>query len=129
MQHNNLRDFDADMLTKIVKNAEEEQELQPVTGEINEGLSGNASRPDIRARAAWRASQNTFFDVRVTNTHSPSQIHLTTGIVLTKNEKEKKQNYNRCIMNIEHSIFTPFLFSVSGGMGNECSMFHKHVAE
>ena len=42
MQHNNLRDFDADMLTKIVNNAEAEQELQPVTGEINEGLSGNA---------------------------------------------------------------------------------------
>ena len=32
-------------------------------------------------------------------------------------------------MNIEHGTFTPLVFSVSGGMGKECSMFHKHVAE
>ena len=32
-------------------------------------------------------------------------------------------------MNIEHGSFTPLIFSVFGGMGKECSMFHKHVAE
>ena len=32
-------------------------------------------------------------------------------------------------MNIEHGIFTPLILSVSGGIGKECSMFHKHVAE
>ena len=32
-------------------------------------------------------------------------------------------------MNIEHSTFTPFIFSVSEGRGKECSMFHKHVAK
>ena len=30
-----------------------------------------------------------FFDVRVTNTHSPSQIHLTTENILKKHEQEK----------------------------------------
>ena len=129
MRHNNLRDFEADMLSKIVNDVETEPELQPVTGEIIEGLSGNASRPDIRARGVWRDGQNAFFDVRVTNTHSPSQIHLTTESVLKKHEQEKKRNYNRRIMNIEHGTFTPLVFSVSGGMGKECSMFHKHVAE
>ena len=77
----------------------------------------------------WRAVQNAFFDVRMTNTHSLSQMHLTTERVLKKHEQEKKQNYNRHIMNIEHGTFTPLSFSVSGGMGKECSMFHKHVAE
>ena len=47
MRHNNLRDFKADMLSKIVNDVETELELQPVTGEVIEGLSGNASRPDI----------------------------------------------------------------------------------
>ena len=70
-----------------------------------------------------------FFDVRVTNTHSPSQIHLTTESVLKKDEQEKKRNDNRRIMNIEHGTFTLLVFSVSGGMGKECSVFHKHVAE
>ena len=32
-------------------------------------------------------------------------------------------------MNIEYGIFTPLIFSVSWGMGKECSMFHKHIAE
>ena len=43
----------------------------------------------------WSACQNAFFDVRVTNTHSPSQIHFTTESVLKKHEKEKKRNYGR----------------------------------
>ena len=47
MRHNNLRDFEADMLSKIVNDVETELELQPVTGEVIEGLSSNASRPDI----------------------------------------------------------------------------------
>ena len=32
-------------------------------------------------------------------------------------------------MNSKYGTFTPSVFSVSGGMGKECSMFHKHVAE
>ena len=77
----------------------------------------------------WRAGQNAFFDVRVTNTHSSSQIHLTTEILLKKHEQEKKRNFSRRIMNTEQGTFTPSVFSVSGGMVKECSMFHKHVAE
>ena len=65
----------------------------------------------------------------MTNTHTPSQIHLTTESVPKKHEQEKKRNYNRRIMDIEHGTFTPLGFYVSGGMVKECSMFHKHVAE
>ena len=32
-------------------------------------------------------------------------------------------------MNIEHGTFTPLVFSVSGVLGKEFSMFHKHMAE
>ena len=42
MRHNNLRDFEADMLSKIVNDVEAEPELQQVTGRIIEGLFGNA---------------------------------------------------------------------------------------
>ena len=86
MRHNNLMDFEADMLSKIVNDVVKKPELQPVTGEIIEGLSGNASRPDIRARGVWRAGRDAFFDVRMTNTRSPSQIHLITESVLKKDE-------------------------------------------
>ena len=82
MRHNN---FEADMLSNIVNDVETEAELQPFTGKIIEGLSGNSSRPDIRARGVWRASQKVCFNVRVTNTHSPSQIHFKTDVLWTLN--------------------------------------------
>ena len=90
MCHNNLRDFQADMPSKIVHHVETEPEVQSVTGEIIEGLSGNASRPNIRARGVWRAGQNAFLNVRVTNTCSQSQFHLTAESALKKHEQEKK---------------------------------------
>ena len=49
--------------------------------------------------------------------------------MLKRHEQEKKRQYNHRIMNIEHGTFTPLVFSVSGVMGKECSMFHKHMAE
>ena len=49
--------------------------------------------------------------------------------IFKKHELEKKRHYNHRIMNIEHGTFTPLVFSVSGVMGKECSMFHKHIAE
>ena len=48
---------------------------------------------------------------------------------LERHEREKKRHYNHRIMNIEHGTFTPLVFSVTGVMGKECSMFHKHMAE
>ena len=49
--------------------------------------------------------------------------------VLLKQEKEKKREYNKRIMNTEHSTFTPLVFLVSGLVGNKYSMSHKHMAE
>ena len=49
--------------------------------------------------------------------------------MLLRQEKEKKREYNRQIMNIEHRTFIPLVFSVSGVLGKECSMFHKHMVE
>ena len=129
IRHNNIRNFEAGLLTQVVNDVEIEPNLQPLDGEIFQGLTGDAAKPDIRARGVWRDGQNAFFDVRVTNPHSASQCHLTTEKVLEKHEQEKKRNYNRRVMEVEHGTFTPLVFAVSGGMGKECSMFHRHVAE
>ena len=51
-------------LSKIFNDVEAEEaepELQPVRGETMDGLSGNASRFDIRARDVWKAGQSVFF--------------------------------------------------------------------
>ena len=32
-------------------------------------------------------------------------------------------------MSIEHGTFTPLIFSVTGGAGQECSRYHRHLTE
>ena len=46
-------------------------------------------------RGVWRDGQNAFFDVRITNTNSASQLNLKTEKVLLRHEIEKKRGYNR----------------------------------
>ena len=129
IRHNSIRDYEGNLLSKVHTDVETVPSLQPVEGEIVNGIPGDNARSDVRARGVWRDSQKVFFDVRITNTNSASQHNVKTEKVLLRHEKEKKRQYNRRIMNIEHGIFTPLLFSVSGVLSKECSMFHKHMAE
>ena len=65
---------------------------------------------DVRTKSVWRDGQNEFFDVRITNINSASEHNVKTEKVLLRYEKEKKPEYNRRIMNIEHCTFTPLVF-------------------
>ena len=57
--------------------------MQPINGENINGLISDYKRPDTRARRVWR---NVFFDIRVTNTCTNSQIHLSPKKVLERLE-------------------------------------------
>ena len=128
IRHNNIRDFNANLLRQVCNDVEVEPALQPVDGEQVRGLAGDDVRADIRARGLWRKGQNAFFDVRLTNCNSTSQTHLSTDKIYAKHESEKKRMYNDRIMNIEHGTITPLVY-LNGGAGPECAKFHKHVAE
>lgn len=66
----------------------------------------------------------------VTNTNAISQNYLSQIIILKWHEKEKqKHQYNNRVINIEHGTFTSLVFSLSGSVGKECSMLHKHMAQ
>ena len=131
MRHNNIRDFQANLLTKVCKDVEVEPPLQPVTEErlTASTLIGDEARPDVRARGFWRNGQNAYFDIRVTNADAESQRSVDIKKVLSKHEKEKKRHYNNRIMNIEQGTFTPLIYTIHGGMGPECAAFHKNIAE
>ena len=62
--------------------------------------------------------------IRVTNAGSESQRNVVLKLVLTKQEREKKREYNKRIMNIEHGTFTPLIFTIHRGMGPECAAYH-----
>ena len=87
------------------------------------------ARLDIRARGFWRSGQNAYFDVRVTNPDCKSQSNSAIKSVMKKHEAEKKRNYNRRVMEVEHGTFTPLIFTTTGVMGHECQIFHKALAE
>ena len=128
MRHNQIRDYEAELLKMTHNDVETEPELQSITNEHITGLDNDLARPDIRAKGVWREHQNAYFDVRVTNVNSDSQRNMPIVKILSKHEKEKKRMYNNRIMNVEHGTFTPLVFSVTGGEGPETSAFHKHLA-
>ena len=129
IRHNNIRDFEANLLRQVCNDVECEPPLQPLDGEQISGLTGDEARPDIRARGFWRPGQNAFFDIRVTNTNCASQASMSTRKIFSKHEAEKKRNYNQRIMQIEHGTFTPLVFAVNGATAPECEKFNKHLAE
>ena len=129
MRHNNIRDFEANLMRRICNDVEVEPRLQPLEGEVINGLEGDEVRPDIRARGVWRNAQNAYFDVRVTNINSPSQQAMPPDKLYKKHEQEKKRQYNDRIMNVEHGTFTPLIFATNGGAGPEAHTFHKHLAD
>ena len=128
MRHNNIRDFEANLLRKLHNDVETEPELQPITTERLRGLSNDQCKPDTRARGVWRDAQNAYFDIRVTNINYESQKHLPIKTILMKHEKEKKRSYNSRIINVEHGTFTPLVFSVLGAEGPETSTFYRYIA-
>ena len=67
--------------------------------------------------------------MRVTNADCASQQNSSIKSILKKHEQEKKRGYNRRVMEVEHGSFTPLVFTTTGVMGHECSVYHKNLAE
>ena len=47
----------------------------------------------------------------------------------THHEELKKKAYNARVIQVEKGVFTPFVFSTSGGMGEEAQKLTKRLAE
>ena len=97
-----------------------------LTGEEMDYRTANTSpeaRLDISARGVWARNQIAFLDVRV---FSPNAWRFQNQIIkraYITNVKEKKRSYRQRILEVEHGTFTPLVFSVHGGMGEECKTF------
>ena len=130
IRHNALRDFIADSIKSVQNDVEIEPPLQPLDNEqfqYRSALTGENARPDIRARGFYRAAQNTYFDIRVTNPNSSSYTSMPTAKVYEKAERNKIRAYNERILNLEHGSFVPLVFSVTGGMGKLAKTFCKYL--
>ena len=87
------------------------------------------ARLDVSAIGIWSPMERTFLDVRVVHPNSPSYQGKQINKIYDQNEKDKKRTYNQRIVQVEKASFTPLIFTTSGGMGPECTKFHKKIAQ
>ena len=131
LKHNDLRDNIGEILQEVTNNVRIEPILQPITGE-EQSIGGKVSvdaRADISARGFWYLGQRAFFDVRIFDPNAQRHENKTFRRCYELNEHEKKKGYSSRILNVEQGSFTPLVFSITGGMGRECSMFVKRLCQ
>ena len=132
IRHNEIRDITGSLLTEVCRNVAIEPPLQPLSGETLEARSANTddgARLDIRARGFWNAAQDAFFDVRVFYPNASSNRSTATSSAYRRHEQAKKRQYGQRVREVEHGVFTPLVFSSTGGMGREAITFYKRLAD
>ena len=92
MRHNNIHDFEANLMRIMQNDVEVESQLQQVENEHFNGLKEDYARPDIRAKGVLRNAQNAY-DVRATNINSDSQKNMPVEKILSKHKQDMKRNY------------------------------------
>ena len=84
---------------------------------------------DIVANGFWGgAFERAFFDVRVFNPFAPSNRHSSLASSYRHHESLKKRHYERRVREVEHSSFTPLVFSLTGGLGPAATAFYKRLS-
>ena len=132
LRHNELRDLTASLLSEVCTNVAIEPPLQEFSGEELLGATANrdsGARLDIVADGFWGTSrERSYFDVRVFNPYATSNRQSSLSSTYRSHEKEKKRLYLQRIRDVEHSSFSPLVFSSTGGMAKEASIFYKRMA-
>ena len=132
IRHNQLRNMTASLLTEVCHDVEIEPHLQPASRVECPNPKTNISdgaRLDISMNGFWGGQyEKTFLDVRVFNSYANSYKNIEIEKCYKRHETEKKKMYEERILNVEHSTFTPLIFSVTGGMSRECTLFFKRLA-
>ena len=75
MRHNQIRDFEADLLKEVCKDVKVEPLLLPLgnSGTLSSNTAEKA-RLDVSAVGVWSPMERTFLDVRVMHPNSPSYM-------------------------------------------------------
>ena len=120
-RHKESRDLEAEMLRMVCTDIEIEPVLQEITGEeLNRGANkAPDARLDVHARGVWDKQQSAFFDVQVCHPNADSHRELSPRQIFQLHENEKKRQYSRRVLEVEQEIFTPLVFTSTGGMANE----------
>jgi hypothetical protein len=127
IRHNRIRDIIAQFMTEVCLNVATEPVLMPLTGEIfrlRTTSTNDNARLDIKAQDFWDCSKRgANFDVRVFNSHAPSNCDHEVGLLplawTGEEESIQGQGYQCGTF-----TFTPLAFPTSGGWG-PCICHHR----
>ena len=81
--HNNIMEFECNMLKIVEQDVECELGLQPVTNRVGYHSTANHSddaRLDIFKKGSWPHGPNMFFNVRVTNVDKKHKLEKKTTL-------------------------------------------------
>ena len=70
-----------------------------------------------------------FFDIRVFDPVAPSHAHQSLDAAHSKQENEKRRQYENRILQVEHASFTPLVFTIAGGMSKCTKKFFGRLGE
>ena len=126
LRHNEIRDLTASLLMEVCSNVVIEPELQHLSGEVLHGNTANrdkGDRLDIAADDFWGPGrERNYVDIRVFNPFAPVNKKPSLATVYRRHEKEKKRSYNQRVTEVEHSSFSPLVFSLTGVMAKEATV-------
>ena len=131
-RHNEIRDITAQWLTEVCTDVEKEPQLQSLSGEIILPRTANKqddARLDLRAKRFWRRQQDPFFDVRVFHPNASTSRSTNIPALYRQHEMTKKREYGDRIREVSYAVFTPLMFSTTGGMEKKTTVAYKRLAE
>lgn len=130
LRHNQLRDVIAELLREVCNDVSVEPRLQPLNGECLPSAANkeDEARLDVRAKGFWNNQQDAFFDVRVFYPFASSYRDSRLASVYRQHEQRKRLEYGKRVRDIERASFTPLVFTTSGGMASEATVFFKRLA-
>ena len=131
--HDDIGELLTLLISRTCKDVELELRLQPIDNEIFDLRTKTTSpeaRLHIKAGGFWSKGVTAFFYIRVTHVNSRSnQDREPTAMIFKVQENEKKRKYQQRVLDVEMGSFTPLVFATKGGMGVECQMFLRDLAE
>ena len=130
-RHNEVRDVTGTLLKEVCTDVSIEPMLIPLTGEkmkYKTANTANDARLDISARGFWVRGQRAFYDVRIFDSTAPRQLTKPLSDIHKQHEQEKRRVYNQRILEVEQGTFTPLVFTIQGGMSQECQKFYSRLA-
>jgi hypothetical protein len=132
LRHNSLRDRTAEIMRITCRDVSIEPDLLPINGAQLPPGSNKAdnARLDVAARSVWNPLEKAFFDIRVFHAPAASNRNLKTiPAMYAYHENSKKREYNGRVMQVEKGVFSPLVFSTSGGMGKEAGKVYNRIAQ